>query len=93
MNTVLTERKNWHEENLKKVTDALFEMGARSLAQVKGPNRGGTLEFFAMNGKVVIVQAYANESGLEVWCPLTASMKMTDVVEAVKVYMQNGPPK
>ena len=51
------------------LTAKLNNLGAVQIAQSRGPNES-SLEFYGLNGQVVIVQWFANEEGYEVYAPI-----------------------
>ena len=84
------ERKKWHTENLKRVNAAIHaeESSCIHLASLSGPHPGGGyLDFFSVNGNVLILQTYANYSGFEVWTPLTTSQNMDEVIAKLHEYV------
>lgn len=88
------EKQTWHAVNLKQVTDLLTEMNCHELATVKGPSKkGGKLTFWGLQGAVMIVQEYAEDSGLEVFrlfVPASRSIKMDDVLTSVREYIDEA---
>ena len=53
-------------QQAKEVETRILDCGGKRLASVEGPN-GSALDFYTLNGRVVIVQDYANQSGIEVY--------------------------
>lgn len=71
--------------NLRQIEDVLTEANAKHLADVAGPG-SGVLGFYSIGGKVLIVQEYGEQNGFEVFTPLSGSMKVAEMVAAIRRY-------
>lgn len=74
------------EQNRQNIRKRLEEVHARPLATVKGPNKS-TLDFWAADGQVYIIQEYANEEGFEIYKPTTDTNDWDTVLASI------APPK
>lgn len=83
----ITEQQRWNQHNVGKVLNTLAELEAKHLSTVSGPN-GGLLFFYSINGRVIILQQYAEDCGLEVFTPLSESQKITDICAAIREYAE-----
>jgi hypothetical protein len=61
----------------------LASLGARGLGVWHGPNKS-QLKFYSINGRVVIVQVFADDDGYEVFGPLTQSNSITATLDALR---------
>lgn len=86
------EKNKRHEENMKAVNETLFESGARGLGSVKFLG-GGVISAYDVAGRILLVHEYRDSSGFEVYTPLTDSMKVPDVLNAIRKYAERDPIK
>ena len=82
------ERKQWRDENLKMVTDALHEARYQATAIFEAPagTRGGSIEIWTGPGKVPVigVQLYPEDMGFELLAALTDEQDMRKVVKVLE---------
>lgn len=65
------------------VNELIAEVGARHLSDVRGPD-GGSLSFYVLpNGHTFIVQWYKEDSGFEMYGPLSTINRVQDAFMAL----------
>ena len=50
----------------KAIETRILDCGGRRIASIDGPS-GGALDFYTINGRVIIVQDHAEQAGIEVY--------------------------
>jgi len=80
-----TRRRQWNQENVKRVTDVLVESGYRSGALYSSAGTA-TIEFWIGPGSVQVIalQRYDDDMGFELLTPMTTSNEMDKVVEQLR---------
>lgn len=60
----------------------LVAVSARPLCEIDGPN-GSSLNFYAVNGKVIIVQWFKGDHGYEVYAPIFDGNDVAGTLDAI----------
>lgn len=73
-----------HDHNLQLVKDTLYEAGYRCTGEAGGS--AGDVEFFAGNGPIPVIglQQYRDGNGLELWIPLSDTIRMDETLAALR---------
>ena len=77
-----TETATKNDRSLRLI-DKLFELKARRISAKRGPNQS-TLEFWVLNGSVLIVQFFHRMDHYEVFAPITREISISATFNALE---------
>lgn len=66
------------------VADAISDVNARRVCDIKGPNNSSITFYMLPNGQPFILQNYANDAGFEIFATISHSNRTKDTLDSLR---------